>query len=287
MNRQASGECDRVRVNYAKLGAKLRIARLRLGLRQADVATAARLSRQTVSRAESGRVGSLTIDALDRLAEVLGVWPNLDVRSPSSDLDRLLNARHAALAEQVVLWIRTQAGWSAMSEVSFAVGREVGAIDVLAYHVPTCQLAVIELKTSIYDVSELLGTLDRKERLAGSIARDRGWVASAVSVWLIVADSSTNRRRVADHRSMITSKLPTDGRSFRASFRHPIAPIRGVAFWSNDFVVGTNRETAARERVRRPNRPGSEADSRSAKPASGTVGSSLRARANRGSGYAR
>jgi transcriptional regulator with XRE-family HTH domain len=267
VNRQVIRDCHPVAMNHPKVGAKLRIARLRLGLRQSDIAVAAGFSRQTVSRAESGRLGSLTIDAFDRLADVLGVWPSLDVRSPNSDLDRMLNARHAALAEQVMAWLAAQPGWAAASEISFSFGRETGIIDILAYHLATRQLAVLELKTGIYDVNEMLGTLDRKERLAAQIARARGWAPLAVSVWLIVADSSTNRRRVAAHRSMIASKLPTAGRSFRGWFKNPVNPIHGVAFWSNDLVAGAKQELAARERVRRPTGPAPVDPPRSPGPA--------------------
>ena len=36
-------------------------------------------------------------------------------------------------------------------------------------------LLVIELKTAIVDVGELLGTFDRKVRNAGEVARRLGW----------------------------------------------------------------------------------------------------------------
>jgi hypothetical protein len=53
----------------------------------------------------------------------------------------------------------------------------------------------------IIDVNELIGALDRKGRLAAQVAASRGWSARSVSKWLIVADSSTSRLRVADHRA--------------------------------------------------------------------------------------
>ena len=238
-------------VNRTKVGAKLRLARLRRSLRQADVALAAGISRNTVSKAELGQLGRLSVDVIDRLTDALGVWLELDVRSRDSDLDRGLNARHALLGERVMAWIVGRPGWSAVPEVSFAIGRESGVIDILAFHVPSGQLAIIELKTGIYDVDEILGTLDRKERLAGSVARRQGWVVRGTSVWLIVAESSTNRRRIAAHRTLVGSRLPAHGHAFRRWFRSPSGGVRGVAFWSNDLVGRVTGEIAARERVRR------------------------------------
>jgi hypothetical protein len=141
------------------------------------------------------------------------------------------------------------------AEVSFAIYGERGIIDLLAWHESTSSLAVIELKTAIVDVDELIGTLDRKRRLAAQIAASRGWAAGSVSAWLIVGDSSTNRRRVADHRTLLTSALPRDGRSLAPLFLHPErGPGSGIAFWSNLPGVKVGHPVVALERVvkRRP-----------------------------------
>jgi hypothetical protein len=45
-------------------------------------------------------------------------------------------------------------------------------------------LLVVEVKTAIVDVAELLGTLDGKRRLAVRVARERGWQPTATSSWL-------------------------------------------------------------------------------------------------------
>jgi hypothetical protein len=79
-------------------------------------------------------------------------------------------------------------------------------------------LLVIELKTDIVDVNELVGTVDRKGRHAVRIAIERGWIRShdpapSVSIWVIVADGHTNRRRVQAHRAMLRAAFPSDGRA--------------------------------------------------------------------------
>jgi transcriptional regulator with XRE-family HTH domain len=62
-----------------EFGEECRHTRLRLGLSQREVATAARLERSTYSRLESGTSRSLQIVAASRVAAVLGL--NLSVRA--------------------------------------------------------------------------------------------------------------------------------------------------------------------------------------------------------------
>jgi hypothetical protein len=189
------------------------------------------------------------------VAAKLGVSLELVPRSAGGELDRVLSARHAALGERVTAWIARQSGWIVAAEISFAIYGERGIVDLLAWHESTNSLVVIELKTAIVDVDELIGTLDRKRRLAAQIAAGRGWAARSVSAWLIVGDSSTNRRRVADHRTLLTSALPRDGRSLAPLFLHPErGPESGIAFWSNLPGVKVGHPIAALQRVvkRRP-----------------------------------
>jgi hypothetical protein len=87
----------------------------------------------------------------------------------------MLNARHARLHELVARHLAALPGWSFVPEVSFAIYGDRGVIDILCFHAGRQALLVIELKTDIVDVNELVGTLDRKARLASQIARDRAW----------------------------------------------------------------------------------------------------------------
>jgi transcriptional regulator with XRE-family HTH domain len=238
------------RMNDLQLGLALRAVRTKRRFRQTDLAAQAGVSASLVSRLEHGDVDRLSLRALRRVAARLGVSLELLPRSANGDLDRLINARHAALGERVAAWITSQPGWIVVAEVSFSIYGERGIVDLLAWHGSSRSLVVIELKTAIVDVDELIGTLDRKRRLGAQIAASRGWSARSVSAWLIVGDSSTNRRRVADHRTLLRSGLPRDGRSLAPLFLHPErGPESGIAFWPNLPGVGVAREAAARRRV--------------------------------------
>jgi len=159
--------------------------------------------------------------------------------------------RHSALHESVARHFRRWPGWVIAPEISFSIRGERGVIDILAWHPATRTLLVIELKTDIVDVNELMGTLDRKRRLAPVIARERGWYPETVGVWLIVADSSTNRRRVASHRATLRAAMPTDGRTVAGWLNNPAGSLRALSFWSDAHGTSGKSGLAVVRRVRR------------------------------------
>ena len=258
-----------------RLGLALRAARVKRRLRQCDLAVQAGVSASLVSRVEHGDLGRTSLAALRRVAAKLGVSLDIVPRSVGGEFDRVASARHAALGELVAAWMGSRPGWVVAVEVSFSIYGERGVVDLLAWHQSSRSVVVVELKTAIVDVDEMIGTLDRKRRLAAPIAASRGWAARSVGVWLIVSDSSTNRRRVADHRTLLTSGLPRDGRSVAAFFAHPErGPESGVAFWSNLPGVRVSHPVAARQRVAKDQEPAKRPNARLRSGGDGTDGRS-------------
>ena len=161
-----------------------------------------------------------------------------------------MNAGHAALHEALARHLARLPGWVHAPEVSFAIYRERGVIDILAFHEPTGSLLVIELKTEIVSIENLLTTMDIRMRHAAQIARDRGWNARSVSAWVVVAESDMNRGRVDGHRAALRAAFPADGRRMRAWLRRPEGRVRALSFWA-DFSATTGiGNAAARRRVR-------------------------------------
>lgn len=212
-------------VNGARLGRIFRAVRIRLGLRQVDVAQRAGVSDSAVSRIERGRLYEISFATLQKVADMLEIRLDIVAWWRGGDLDRMVNAKHAALAEDVVASIVEQRGWEVRPEVSFSIGRERGVIDLLAWHAATRTLLVIELKTDIVDVGELLGTFDRKRRLATQVASELGWHPDRVALAVLVREGRTNRRRVAAHERTLRAALPDDGRRFRALLVSPEAQV--------------------------------------------------------------
>jgi transcriptional regulator with XRE-family HTH domain len=239
-------------VDLAGVGARFRAVRIKKGWRQQDVADQAHVSRTMVSRIERGRFGNLPLDDLLAVARALGVRVDWKLISIDVDLDRLMNARHSGLHESVARDFLSFAGWTLVPEVSYSIFGERGIIDILAWHAGSRTLLVIELKTAIVDVNDLMGKMDQKQRLAAVIARKRGWNPLHVAAWVIVADGATNRRVVARHRTTLRAAFPTDGRSVRGWLRNPSDPVRVLSFWSNAHAVSGKRGFATVRRVRRP-----------------------------------
>lgn len=101
---------------------------------------------------------------------------------------------------------------------------------MLGWHAAQRALLVCELKSDVVDPQELVGSLDRKRRLARKIAHDRGLDPATISCWVIVAESSANRRRVDGYRAFFANAYPTDGRAIRAWLRRPVGEVAALSF---------------------------------------------------------
>jgi transcriptional regulator with XRE-family HTH domain len=217
-----------------RFGATVRRLRIRARLRQCDLAAACGVSPTTISRIERGHIESLSLAVLRRVAAYLEIRLDLVPRWRGGDLDRLLNSRHSALHEAVARDFTRRSGWIFRPEVSFAIWGERGVIDILAFHPGRQALLVIELKTDIADVNELVGTFDKKVRHASEIATSIGWSVpseATVSAWVIVASGRTNRRRIQAHGSMLRAAFPVDGRSIGGWLAAPDRAVRCLSFW--------------------------------------------------------
>jgi transcriptional regulator with XRE-family HTH domain len=239
-----------LRMNDGRFGSAIRVVRHKRGWRQRDLAERAGVSDATVSRIERGHLDTLSLVTLRRVASALDVRVDLFARWRAGDLDRLLNARHSALHDAVAIWFRAAfPEWELAPEVSFGISGERGVIDIVAWHPARRALLIIELKTDIADVNELVGTFDRKRRLARKVVEERGWIPKTVSGWVIVAPGRTNRARIAAHGAMLRAAFPSDGRSIRAWLADPVGSISALSTWST--VRGGPTASARRIRSRK------------------------------------
>lgn len=203
----------------AALGAALRALRHRRGWRQTDLAKRAAVSDSLVALLESGAAERLSLPAVRRIAAALDVRLRWDVGFRAQELARLRDADHARLGELLVRRLEGL-GWLVVPEASFNHYGERGRIDLLAYHPTTRILLVVELKTTILDVQAALGDLSVKTRVASVVARELRWRPLAVLPLLAVAETTTNRRRIADHARLF-ARLSLRGRSALQWLRNP------------------------------------------------------------------
>lgn len=239
-------------VDAVRIGRVVRAIRQRRRWRQADLARRAGVSQSLIARVERGGGDRLTLATLERILAALGTRLNARVDWNGEVADRLLDAEHAQLVEAVVEILR-RGGWEPVPEVTFAVYGERGSIDVLAWHVATRTLLVVEVKSVVPDVQATVATFDRKERLADRVARARGWKPLRIASVLVVAESSTNRRRIATHGATFASRFTHDTRAGRRFISEPATspgPLRGLWFLSRRTGAGGSRR-GARVRVAR------------------------------------
>lgn len=223
-----------------RIGLALRRVRLRLGRRQQDVADRAGVSQAAYSRIEQGQFDSMTLSRLRRVAASLEVRLDVEPRWRGAELGRLIASGHSRMHERVAELL-TGAGWACRPEVSFSHFGERGVVDIVAWHEATRALLIVELKTLIVDINDLLATMDRRRRLAWVIAEPLGWTPATISVWVVVADTRSNRRRLAEHRTVLRSAFPGDGRAVSGWVRHPLAATACLWFLSD------NHPTTARQ----------------------------------------
>jgi transcriptional regulator with XRE-family HTH domain len=242
------------RMDDQRIGAALRAIRIRKGWRQTDLSQRARVSPSVVARIERGGAANVALGKVRRIASTLGARFETFVRWEGADLPRLLDQRHAAMHEAVANPFAALEGWVIEPEVSFSIHGERGIIDVLAWHPTRRILLVIELKTEVLDVNELLGTLDQKRRLAADIAHARKWNPVAIASWVVVGTSRSNRRAIAEHSTVLRAKLPMDGRGIGAWLRDPHEAVNALSFMPSVQGVHPGPGTTPVQRVDRPKR---------------------------------
>ncbi len=236
-------------VQIGRVVQDMRIAR---GLRQVDVAARAGVGRETVSRLERGLVDGLTVGSLRAISRALGM-PSVAIlgwRSP--EIDRLRDRLHAAMVEEVVRHLQAE-GWELAPELSFNHFGERGSADVLAWHARNRAVLIVETKSRLWDIQDLLVTLDRKRRLMpGIVSPTIGWRPLSVGVLLVLPEMSTHRHVVARHASTFTAALPDRQPAVRRWLGEPSGNLRGIWFLpishQNDIGQRSRRRRACRSR---------------------------------------
>jgi transcriptional regulator with XRE-family HTH domain len=237
-------------VDSVRLGRVIRALRIRRRWRQIDLARRAGVSQSLIARVERGHADRIALATLERIVSALGARLNLRVDWNGEAADRLLDADHAALVDTVISVLRAD-GWEPVPEVTFAIDGERGSIDILGWHPWTRTLLVVEVKSVVADVQATISVFDRKQRLGARIGRLRGWDAARVAAVLVLAEGTTNRRRIALHAGTFASRFPLGSRAIRRFLHDPgwlDGPVGGLWFLSPS-TGATARRRATRVRV--------------------------------------
>jgi transcriptional regulator with XRE-family HTH domain len=233
------------------VGRVFRQLRLRLGWTQRVAAAKAGISAASYSDLERGQIDRMALRRLRAVAAVLDVRLVLEPRWRGAALDRLLSSRHASMTEELTRLL-LDAGWEVRPEVSFNHFGERGVVDIVAWRASSRALLLVELKTELVNPNDLLTVTDRRRRLADHIAAPFGWRALVVAQWVVVAESRTNRRRLAEHRRSLRAAFPSDGRAVAGWLRRPVQTVSALWFLPDSSSAGLRRARAPRLRVRSP-----------------------------------
>ena len=227
----------------ARIGRALRALRRRRGLRQSEVAVAAGVSQSTVSDVESGRVARLPMATIRRIFAAVDAGFEGTVLWRGAGLDRLLDARHAALVAASVRRLGGL-GWETRVETTYSVFGERGSIDVMGAFVAMRAVLVEEVKSEIASLEETLRKLDEKVRLARERIAERefGWRPESVGRVLVLPDSTTSRRRVLALDPVLRVAFPDRGSAVRVWLRSPSGDLSGILF-QPDIVTGDRSQT--------------------------------------------
>jgi transcriptional regulator with XRE-family HTH domain len=227
------------------LGRMLRMVRIRRGMRQGDVAEHAGVSPSVVARQERGVIRS--VDTLERHAAELDLRLDIRLSGRAGELVRLADEEHAAIVELLAGWLRDE-GFVVELEASFSEWGERGRIDLLACDTRSRLLVIVEVKTLLLDLQQLLGSANVREQLASKIAGRRGWTVDRVVTVLAIADGAVNRSVVRRHPTLFASFA-----ACRLSRRALIAGSR-VMVWVTPGRAARGSWIAGKQRVRRPAR---------------------------------
>ncbi len=201
-----------------------------------------------MSRAERGRLDSISFEQLDRVAQALRVSLYLQARWLDGDADGLVDRDHAALVEFVVGALRAD-GWETQVEVGFNHFGDRGSVDVLGWHPGARALLIVEVKSRLTDLQATFAAFQRKVRIVpGVVERDRGTRPAWVGRLIVMPGTTGNRSVVARHASTFDTTFPERMPAMRAWLRQPDRDVGGVWFLSD--IPGVTRKHVQRVRSR-------------------------------------
>ena len=187
------------------------MTQLRLGARVG-------LSQATISRAERGQGGGLTLDAWQRMAIALGIA--LRVNLPRDPMAETADAGHLAMQE-LVLRIGRTAGYKGLIELPTKPNEPWRSIDVALVDDTYRRLTVVECWNTIGDIGGAARSSTRKVAEAEDLANARwGERSHQVGlVWVVLA-TARNRALVARYPEVFASRFPGSSVGWARALTH-------------------------------------------------------------------
>ena len=209
------------------------------------------MSQSAIARAEAGHFDSLSLRTLRRVTATLDIRLDFDARWRGGELDRLLDSRHAMIGAVATAQL-VAAGWRTLQEVTYAIYRERGSIDVLGLKVDIAAAAILEIKSEVTSWEEAQRKFDEKVRLLPKITFEReGWRPRLIGRILVLDDTTTNRRRIHQVGPGVDQSYPARTREVRTWIKEPTGPLAGLWFLPSIHAQGRRQGAGGFHRVRK------------------------------------
>jgi len=215
------------------------------------------VSQSAVTRVERGDLTAITLETAERVAAALDITLRLDSRWHGGDGDRLIDREHASVVEVVVSELRA-VGWEVLLEYTFNHYGERGSVDAIGWDAASQTLLIVEVKSRLTDLQDLLASLGRKLRIVPDLlGRERGWEPTSVGRMVVMPGWTANRAIVERHRAIFDASLPDRAVDVRRWLRNPRGPALAAVWFVSSSRVAT-RTRVHRVRKVRPTAPGGE-----------------------------
>jgi len=229
----------------ATLGERFRHARSTAGIRQADVASRAGVSRAMVTRMELGRGGPIGLDSWAAVAAVLGVDIVGEFHEPAGSWRGQVELR----CHRLVAGVARDGGWAGTTEIVRASpDRAPSSVETILVRTFRKEAAVVHAWHPVPNVGAALADLEaRSEQLRQSFGSD--WTVSA----LVLCPSTTaGRRRVTELEHRLANQLPATGGEWTAALRHKRSPMPAAGLLWTDRWAERFRPAARHPGWQRP-----------------------------------
>ena len=227
---------DAVRANQevqVRLGRAARDARIRRRLTQKQLGAKVGLSQASISRAERGKGGGLTLDAWQRIALALGV--QLQVTLQRDPQQEPADAGHLGIQE-LVLRLGRHNGYPRMVELKTRATDPWRSIDVALAADQRQTLLIVECWNTFGDVGASIRSSNRKRAEAEEYAAGRwGSDGRAALVWVVRA-TTANRTLIAKYPELFAAAFPGSSRAWADALMSGAEPPRepGLVWASAD-----------------------------------------------------
>lgn len=205
-NELAAEASRRNREQTARLGGRIREARLRRRLTQQRLGERGGLSRSAVSAMERGLGGGHTLDAWQRLAVALGI--RLDIELGRDPIEEPIDAGHLRIQE-LVLRLGRAAGYRGSFELATRPTDPARSSDVGLRDDSRRRLTFVECWNTIGDIGAAARSSSRKlaeaEALAIAVGGERPH--RVAGCWVVRA-TARNRELVRRYPEVFTARFP-------------------------------------------------------------------------------